>query len=217
MRKSTHKKPALNAIGGDISNGAADDIEFSAPYGATVTIQGVSAILFHAWNIESIEEKARAAKGSKIKKTDNLEASVYRMSETDKRLGMPGPNFGASLVEAARYLQDPRSPRKSARDLVRAGVIIVTPVAPFEPATKEWHFVDQRRVTVQRAGVTRRRPALREGWRLTFEVLVTLPEYVTPDFLRALVYQAGKLVGLGDFRPTYGRFDLIHFENGKAS
>jgi hypothetical protein len=61
-----------------ISNGANDDINVSVPYVLNVRIIGVSPILFHAWSNESVAEKAAAQKGSKQKKTDNLESYVYR-------------------------------------------------------------------------------------------------------------------------------------------
>jgi hypothetical protein len=197
---------------GPSSNGAVGEIAFTAPYTARITIEGVADLLFHAWNIESIAEKAASAKGSKAKKSDNVESYVYRVSDEDRRLGIPGVNFAATLIEAARYVQDPRSPRKSARDLTRAGVIITTQIAPFEPDAEDWDYLDRRRVTVQRAGITRERPAMKAGWRLSFDAMVAAPEYISPALLRQLTVNAGKLVGLCDFRPSYGRFDVVHFE-----
>lgn len=59
---------------------------------------------------------------------------------------------------------------------------------------------------VQRNGITRTRPAMKEGWAATVELMVNLPEYVAPILLRRVVDDAGRLIGVGDFRPTYGRF-----------
>lgn len=201
----------LTALNG-ASNGARETIEFVKPYTARIVIEGIAPILFHAWNIDSIAEKAKAAKGSRGKKTDNIETYAYRVSGSDRRLGIPTINFHSTLVEAARYVQDPRSPRKSARDLCKAGIVPGPDVAPFIPDTEEWQYVDRRRVTVQRAGVTRERPAMRPGWRIAFDLTITAPEYIDRALLRALIQSAGKLVGLCDFRPTYGRFDLVSFE-----
>ena len=44
------------------------------PYRVEVTIEGVAAILFHRWSVESVEAKSAAAKGSKAKKTDDVES-----------------------------------------------------------------------------------------------------------------------------------------------
>jgi hypothetical protein len=197
---------------GPSTNGAAQEIAFTEPYVAVVTIVGTTDILFHAWNCESVAEKASAAKGSKAKKYDNIESYVYRMSETDRRLGIPGNVFHGALINAAKFLQDPRSPRKSAADLVKAALIVQDIVAPLEPATKEWDFIDKRRVFVQRSGITRERPAMRAGWRVSFKILVALPEYIAPQLLNELVGNAGKLIGLCDYRPTYGRFQIVAFD-----
>lgn len=194
-----------------VSNDGEFTVDLSAPYRASVTIEGVVSILFHRWSVEAVAEKAAAAKGSKSKKSDNVESYVYRTE--DGELAIPGEYLRAAICSptgAAKYRQDPRSPRKSALDLYRAAIIVETELAPL--GVKDWDYLDQRRVTVQRAGITRMRPAMLAGWRATFDMIVVLPEYVPPADLRDVLYNAGRLVGLGDFRPTYGRFHVVKFE-----
>jgi hypothetical protein len=187
-----------------LTNGAKPAIDLTKPYSARISITGIAPLLFHAWNCEAVEEKAKSAKGSKAKKQDDVESYVYRTPS--EMLGIPGKNFHASLVEAGRYMQDPRSPRKSLRDLLKAAIVPLDVIAPLLPETPTWDYEDRQRVTVQRAGITRTRPAMREGWHVTFQMLVTLPEYLPPVLLAQLVNNAGRMVGLLDFRPTYGRF-----------
>jgi hypothetical protein len=195
---------------GQVSNGAQPSIAEGEPYTVTVTVRGVAPLLFHAWNNEAVEEKAKAGKNTAQKKTDNVESYVYR--DPNGNIGIPGKNFYASIVEAGRFIQDPRSPRKSARDLCRAAIVPLTIVAPFEPAVPTWDYLDRQRVTVQRSGITRVRPAMAEGWRVTFDLLVNLPEYISATLLTKLIGDAGRLVGVCDYRPTYGRFALVGFE-----
>jgi len=189
-----------------VTNGGSDSIVQGQPYRLTASIIGVSPLLFHAWNVASVAGKAAAAKGSKAKKSDDLESYVYR--DADGYLGVPGQNFAASIQQSAKFMQDPRSPRKSAFDLAKAGVIALDVVAQFQPKTASWDYEDSRRVTVQRNGITRVRPAMREGWQLTFELLITTPEYLPLPVMTHLINQAGRLVGLCDFRPTFGRFSV---------
>ncbi len=197
-------------IGETVTNGAEPDI--IRPYSATVTIEGVAPILFHRWNNEAVAEKAAAAKGSKAKKSDNVDSYVWRTPEGE--IGIPGEYLKGSICDprngAAKYRQDPRSPRKSALDLYRAGVIVLTPIASLGKAT--WDYLDERRVMVQRNGITRVRPAFLAGWRATFEVEVVTPEYIPAPALLAVLTDAGRLVGVGDYRPTYGRFGVTQFE-----
>jgi hypothetical protein len=76
----------------------------------------------------------------------------------------------------------------------------------------EWDYLDRRRVTVQRNGVTRERPALNPGWSAELVLMVTTPQYIDPRLLNQTLSDAGRLVGVGDFRPTFGRFSVTGFE-----
>jgi len=190
------------------TNGGAAEIAYTEPYTVRVTVEGTVPILFHRYNPESVAEKARAAKGSKAKKTDDLEAAVYRTPKGN--LAIPGEYLRQAIIHAAKFRQDPRSPRKSAMDLFKAGVQVLTELSDL--GMKNWDYVDQRRVTIQRgSAVTRMRPALNKGWSADFELIVALPEYIGPEALNETIQQAGRLIGLADFRPTYGRFAVTHF------
>lgn len=192
----------------DATNGGEYDIDMSQPYRASVTINGHADLLFHRWNNEAVAEKAASAKGSAAKKSDNVESYVWRNEEGF--LCLPGEYLRGSIVHAAKFHQDPRSPRKSAMDLFKAGVVALTDLASL--GAKDWDYEDRRRVVVQRSGITRTRPAMRKGWKATIELMVTTPEYINPDFLQQVITKAGLLVGVGDFRPTYGRFGITAFE-----
>lgn len=202
------QKLALDEL--QLNNAANVDIEQSTPYIARVTLEGVSALLFHSYNNEAVAEKAKAAKGSAAKKTDNLESYAHRTA--DGLLGIPGVALTEAIANAGRSKPDPRSPRKAMRDLLRATVLPLQDVAPFESRTQTWDYEDARRAVVQRAAVTRIRPAMRTGWRCTFELLINAPEYLPPTTLLTLINDAGRFVGLLDFRPTFGRFVVVHFE-----
>ncbi len=196
-------------IGGDVpTNGAKESIEMGLPYNVEVTLQGCADLLFHRWNCESIEEKSAAAKGSKAKKTDNVESYVYRNEEGE--ICIPGEYLRMAVIGAAKYRQDPRSPRKSAMDLYKAGIVCMNPLASL--GKDHWDYEDKRRVVIQRSGINRIRPAMKTGWRATFELMVNIPEYISPDDLNEVIQLAGRLIGLADFRPTYGRFNIVEFK-----
>ena len=201
----------LTAIGGEVpTNGAVQAIDLSKPYVVTVRIVGVADILFHRWNCESVEEKGKAAKGSKAKKTDDIESYVYR--DEDSQICIPGEYLRQAVIHAAKFRQDPRSPRKSAMDLYKAAVQSLTTLAPL--GKTDWDYLHKCRVTIQRNGITRTRPAMLKGWEASFQLMVNLPEYVRPEDLHDVLTNAGRLIGLGDFRPTYGRYQVSSFDIG---
>lgn len=198
----------VTAIGPEVTNGAVEVVETSIPYRAEVTIKGDADILFHRWNCEAVEAKSKAAKGSKAKKSDDIESYVYR--NTAGELCIPGEYLRGAIIGASKFRQDPRSPRKSAMDLTKAAVISLTPLASL--GVKDWDYEHRCRVTIQRNGITRVRPAVKEGWQATFVLMVTLPEYVSTGMLNGLIADAGRLIGIADFRPTYGRFSVVRFD-----
>jgi hypothetical protein len=191
-----------------VSNAGKVTIEAGEPYIATVTIEGSADLLFHRWNVDGVEAKGKAAKGSKAKKSDNVESYVYRNAEGE--VCLPGEYLRQSILGAAKFRQDPRSPRKSAQDLYKAAIVSLTPLASF--GKTDWDYLDKRRVMVQRAGITRVRPAMLAGWRLTFEFQIILAEYLDPITFRQAIEEAGRLIGLADFRPTFGRFGIIAYD-----
>jgi hypothetical protein len=197
----------------DVTNGGELIIADKRPVVYKVGIVGTADILFHAWNVEAIAEKAAAAKGSRAKKEDDVESFLYRTE--DGFLGIPGVHLTASMREAGRYMQDPRSPRKSAMDMVKSGVVPLDTVAPIfqdgKPLT-EPDYLHRARVVVQRNGVTRTRPGVRKGYTCEFRIMITIPEYLSLPIITSLLSDAGRLSGLADFRPTYGRFAVTRLE-----
>lgn len=190
------------------TNGALPVVEASRPYTVRVVVEGVADLLFHRWNTEAVEEKAKAPKGSKAKRQDDLETYVWR--DENGYLALPGEYLRQSIIRAAKYRQDPRSPRKSAQDLVKAALLVEPVLASL--GVKDWDYEHRARVKVQQNAITRVRPAIKKGWRAEFFITVLLPEYIDPHFLHQLLTDAGRLEGVGDFRPTYGRFAVVLFE-----
>lgn len=191
-----------------VTNGGEEVISASYPYRVAVTIEGSAALLFHRWNCDAVEAKSKAAKGSAAKKTDDIESYIYR--NEDGEICLPGEYLRQAIIHAAKFRQDPRSPRKSAMDLFKAAVVPLSELASL--GVTEWDYEDRRRVTVQRNGITRIRPAMKAGWRCTVELMCNIPEYVDPMLLRQVIDDAGRLIGVGDFRPTFGRFTVANWE-----
>lgn len=185
-------------------------VEFSQPYVVEAQIEGVTPILFHRYDCDVVEQKAQAKKGSKEKKTDNVESYVYRVPDSNE-LGIPGVNLKQCFVHSAKFNQDPRSPRKSAMDIFKAGIQVTPEVASM--GVKTWDFLDKRGVVIQRQGkVPRIRPAMKAGWKCTFFVRVLLPEYINDALLHEVIARAGSTIGLCDMRPEYGQFQIRKFE-----
>lgn len=199
---------------GSPSNGGKQVVEAGIPYIAHATITGSADLLFHSWNCEAVEEKSKASKGSDAKKSDNIESYIQR--DESNLICLPSEYLRMSVVNAAKFRQDPRSPRKSAMELFKASIVSLSPLCPVVNRdgnpTSDWDYEHRCRVQIQRNSITRTRPAFKSGWSAEVSLMVMLPEYIDPSLLHEVMSSAGRLIGVGDFRPTYGRFQVSKFE-----
>lgn len=194
----------------DVSNGASHVIGVTNPYHVEITIQGTADLLFNRWNCDEVDAKGRAGKGSSARKADNPELRVHRLDSGN--LGIPGEYLRMAMVTASKWQRDPSSPRASGQRNYKAGVIVTTALADL--GCKSWDYEDRRRAVIRASGggINRIRPAMKAGWKAKFCVQVIVPELIDEAMLRETVDRAGKLCGLGDFRPTFGRFSVIGWE-----
>lgn len=204
--KGENLKTEINGLN-PVSNDAESQIMTGEPYTVAATVIGTAPLLFHRWSVEAVAAQAKAAKGSKAKKEDNIESYVYR--DARGHIAIPSEYFRMAILYASKFKQDPRSPRKSAMDLFKAGIATLDELCSL--GKQEWDYIDQRRVTIQRNSITRSRPAMQTGWKTDVLLQVLLPEYITPELLNETLQSAGRLIGVGDFRPSYGRFQVISF------
>ena len=186
-------------------------------YKVSVTLEGTSDIIFHAWNCDVVEQKSKSPKNSARRKSDNPEDLVVR--DSHGVLCIPAEYLRSSIANAGRSIPDPRSARKSGYDLVRAAIIVSPPLAQISAggrAKTTWDYIHKARVRVNAGGaITRQRPAIQKGWTASFQIDCLAGDYIAPDVLRSLIEYAGTHVGLGDFRPIYGRFRIVNFEVSK--
>jgi hypothetical protein len=134
--------------------------------------------------------------GKKVIPTPEQEAKqgCYFM-EDGETLAIPGWNLFRSLVKAAGAFKDGKI---SMSKVVAGGVTVEPAMLSFGTKT---YAIDTRRAVVQRNGILRSRPLLKE-WVLDFELLVNEEDVSAKAFptLRAICEDAGRRVGLGDFR-----------------
>lgn len=202
----------LMRVTDNVTNAAKEMIDLTIPYFVDIKIQGSADLMMHRYTVEAVEEKTKAKKNSTVKKTDNIESYLYRNDKGE--ICLPGEYLRQSIIAAAKFQSDPRSPRKSAMDLYKAAVVDMTGLAPINGGgVSQPDYLDTRRVVINRSSaVPRTRPCFLKGWTSEFTFQVLLPEYIEPHNLQEALKMAGNVVGVGNFRPTYGRFNTVKFE-----
>lgn len=194
-----------------ISNDAQAAIEMEMPFTIEVQIKGTTPFLFHRWSNEAVAAQQSAKKNSKVKKTDDVESYVFR--NDNRALCVPSEYIRMALINSAKYDQHPQKPRASAFELFKAGIVCGPELCPLNDGeVYDWDYMDMRRVVIQRASITRSRPAMKSGYTIDLEITSLLPDLIDFNFLNKTLIRAGALIGIGDFRPTYGRFTVTKFQ-----
>ena len=183
------------------------------PYSIHVKIEGVAPILFNRWTEEASDKLRSGATGGKFTDASRLAEAmtkVYR-DEEGKYLTIPGWNLKKCILQGCQRagLKEGRvgmMPFLAATVFV-AGDPVFVAGDPSSGVTDP-DFVDERsgRRPAKTGGAALiKRPALKEGWQLPFTLNVVDDRRDAPSIRRA-VEEAGLMVGLGDFRPEFGRF-----------
>lgn len=121
-----------------------------------------------------------------------------------------GPAIPADNIERCIRLGAQKS--RLGKDVV-ACVFCTLPAIPLKydgPKTRDQMYADPRFVlrkgiVINKARIIRVRPMIPTGWSLEFELEFDAT-IINPKALMRAMVDAGSLIGLGDWRPKFGRF-----------
>jgi hypothetical protein len=174
-----------------------------------VTIIGTKPLLMHS--------PAGIGKSS-TKKSNNYdpmeEATAVLYLNSDNVICVPSMAILGALRKAATEHKAKGRGRKTLRDFVYSGLVIDEELIPLP--NQEW-VVDARPVVVQRSRIMRWRPRF-DKWELKFTISIVDPSVWNGTDIRNILEDAGKFVGLLDFRPLFGLFkvqSMINTNTGK--
>lgn len=187
----------------------------------TVTIQGVSPLLMNRFTeaneIAVSGGTTVAFRGSKG--TPREQAEPKRYCDTKGVLYIPGPNIFSALIAAGSFHKAGKSKITTMKtSLVPAGIQVEDLVCSLD--TDQWE-VDSRSVVIPSTGgrIMCHRPRV-DKWSLSFTLDVDTTMF-DPKLVRAIVDDAGKKIGLGDYRPArkgpFGRFVVTKWDEAKET
>lgn len=188
------------------------------------TITGVSPLMMHAERLADptnpLTKELKKHTKKKLKTDDDL-ALIKRLewraglyTDDQDRPAVPVDWLLAALKEGARKVKLGK----------QASAGIFDPGVPFFPVTfdapdgglealyADGRFCDYRGVGVQGKRTMRARP-LFPDWSLSFELLYD-PETIEGGQIEDALRTAGQLLGIGDYRPRFGRFVVTEVDRG---
>lgn len=168
-----------------------------------VRIRGTCDMLQHK---RPLNDEDTSKRSGEVDHSKDWEKAVYR----DPEIGcyIPSKQLRASLVKAGVNFKIKGRMGKTFKDLINATVEVDPDMIPLDK--KKPDYVHQEFVRVQRAQILRERPAFKKGWEAKFTLLV-LDDHMQVDRLKEILQYAGSFVGIGDWRPHFGRFEVVSF------
>ena len=194
-------------------------------YKINTSIIGTAPLLQHKFSDPTLQGLMKGASKRTGSPDYSLEWMETMYQAADGLLFQPATHIEGSLVKAATSFKIKGARGKTWKDAFRA-YVYVTPDEiphlydgqPIEAPGKELmaepnsHLsVSIMRVKVQRAAVARARLQIAIGWQLDF-IIEVHDEQARPEVVEEVLIEAGRAVGIGDYRPRYGRFDVARFE-----
>lgn len=187
----------------------------------TITLEGRAPLLIHNERLAvSTDEYARPLKAitSKSKKSDDDYAEMARLEylgglylTSGGRSGLPAWNVFRSIQDGARLN---RLGKQVERGLFAAKGDEIVEIKHSGPSDIENHYrsggIDTRTVRVGQQRVVRTRPRYID-WSVAVDFIVDT-EVLRLDDLALAVDNAGRMIGIGDYRPRFGRYEATIVE-----
>ena len=181
------------------------------------SIKGTTPLMMHSERLanpfDGLTKQFKAITGKRKKTEDDL-LEMARLEwigglyhDDDAGVHIPGYNVLACLISGGKI-------HKLGTAIKRAALVLEDkPALQFDGPKDQTalfadkRFVDMRSVKVGTSKVMRCRPIFRT-WGLTFTVMFDENTLQRDDIARCLE-SAGAMVGLGDYRPRFGRFTVV--------
>ena len=136
---------------------------------------------------------------------DPKEEAEKRLIKKGDVLCQKASHVEGSMIKSAAEFKV--SGRKTYKELFKASIDVEPELIPH--LKTDW-TIDSKSVKIGQARVMRHRPRFDE-WELEFQI-INRDERIQPMVIKEILENAGANIGVGDYRPKYGLFDVIKFE-----
>lgn len=175
-----------------------------------VEVEGISPLLQarHLTPKEMEVVTKREESNKKTKKLTEKEQYDLHAYKTKGKFYQPSEMFEAAMVKAATNFK--LEGKKTYKDVMNGGILI----EPIEIIHKNQKFeMDARwgKNPTTRGAIWVVRPRI-DKWQLKFTLNLLQDERVSSETLKDILAYAGLYVGVGGWRPKFGRFKIIKFK-----
>jgi hypothetical protein len=173
-------------------------------YEIDVSIEGISPLMMNRFSEETAEDVVKRVTGKPV--SPEIALSLYVLP--DGTIYQPATHIEGAFIKAAANFKITGKGKKTYKDLAKSSIFVEPDAIAHEI---QEYGIDKRPVVnpTTRGRVIRARPIL-NSWKLSFKVKV-LDDQFPKEAVKAILDYAGSSVGIGDYRPRYGRFIVTKF------
>lgn len=188
-------------------------------YVVSVKVHGVAPLMQHRFPLPDLADMSKGGHVHTGSKDYTEEWREYLYVNANDEIFQPATHFEGAMVKAAVNFKITGKRGKTYKDLFQAAVFVSPEEIPHglkNPETLDTDadktlYLDMRPVVIQRNRIVRIRPTFKPGWELEFDIEV-VDDQIQPTLVQDVLTLAGKTVGIGDYRPKFGRFSVSRFE-----
>jgi hypothetical protein len=180
-----------------------------------VKIKGLSPMLHHGSQAVGMEEESKKKKGGSALLGDPEEWKKTIYFNKEVGVYLPAINLEASLIEGAKQFKIGRG---TASKYFKSGVFInqyELPMLINGTYIKDLEEVEIDKRTVKNPstkGRNCRYRAIFRNWECEIEIMINADDYIDSQMLKEVFVYTGSFVGVCDFRPRFGRFEVTDFQ-----
>ena len=187
-------------------------------YRITGTIQGVAPLLFGAPTTKTIEDLRGSKGGGRFTEDERMLEALQRVHQDERGIFIPKWNFKKCLLEGCQRA-NLKEGRASMMPYLKATVFPEDDLLLGKRTPDDILEVMGKRPPRTGGACLIKYPSFKTGWQAHF-VLTIVDDRRSVEHIRRALEEAGTLVGLGAWRPEYGRFVLTEWSgklplNGK--
>lgn len=185
-----------------------------------IKIEAISPMLHHGAQNVGMEEPKTRKKGGQALQGDPEEWKQTIYFDSKYGVYLPASCIEASLCNAAKQFKV--TGRQTASNYFKSGVFANDEFLDFRVNGKKITSLDEIEVDKRTAKnpATRMRNtryrAIFRNWSSNFRLTVASDDFISKEILKDVITYAGMFIGVGDYRPRFGRFKLIEIKEVKA-
>lgn len=179
-------------------------------------IKSICPMLHHgaqSVGMESTTVKKKKGGNALVGDPNEWKKTIYYNEENGVYL--PAINVEASMIIASKQF---KLGRGTVSKYFKSGVFITEDYLPFYVKGKtitDLNEIEIDKRTVKNPstrGRNMRYRAIFREWESEFKIMVTAEDYIDRELLKEVISYAGMFVAVGDYRPRFGRFQLVELK-----